>query len=74
MKTAPVVAAAPLLAFSFPTEAAAQAGPSGTQKMQQQMMSDVPHRGSKLGTVSVANTDDPSGWTQFQLAELAPSN
>lgn len=68
MKTAPVAAAAALLAFSFPTGTSAQAGPSGTQRTQQQMMNDVPHCARKLGTVSVANGDDPSGWTQFQLA------
>jgi hypothetical protein len=32
------------------------------------MMNDVPHCYRKLGTVSVMDGDDPSGWTQFQLA------
>jgi curli biogenesis system outer membrane secretion channel CsgG len=68
MKIAPVAAAAALLAFPVASQASAQAGPSGTQKTQQQMMNDVPHCPRKLGTVSVANGDDPSGWTQFQLA------
>src|SRR5438046_10154033 len=45
-----------------------QAHPSGTQKTQQAMMNDVPHCLRKLGTVSVMDGDDPSGWTQFQLA------
>ncbi len=31
-------------------------------------MNDVPHCVRKLGTVSVMDGDDPSGWTQFQLA------
>ena len=31
-------------------------------------MNDVPHCLRKLGTVSVMDGDDPSGWTQFQLA------
>jgi len=44
------------------------AGPSGTQKTQQATMNDVPHCARKLGTLSVANGDDPSGWTQYQLA------
>ena len=30
-------------------------------------MNDVPHCLRKLGTVSVMDGDDPSGWTQFQL-------
>jgi curli biogenesis system outer membrane secretion channel CsgG len=38
------------------------------QKLQQATMNDVPHCARKLGTVSVADGDDPSGWTQFQLA------
>ena len=28
-------------------------------------MNDVPHCLRKLGTVSVMDGDDPSGWTQF---------
>ena len=31
-------------------------------------MNDVPHCLRKLGTLSVMDGDDPSGWTQFQLA------
>src|SRR5947209_11366831 len=52
------------------TPAAAQhlAGPSGTQKTQEATMNDVPRCIRKLGTVSVMNGDDPSGWTQFQLS------
>src|SRR5215210_5276557 len=42
--------------------------PSGTQKLQQATMNDVPHCVRKLGTLSVMDGDDPSGWTQFQLA------
>jgi curli biogenesis system outer membrane secretion channel CsgG len=51
----------------IPTQAPAQARPSGTQKTQQAMMNDVPHCLRKLGTVSVMDGDDPRGWTQFQL-------
>jgi curli biogenesis system outer membrane secretion channel CsgG len=54
----------------IPSGAAAQhlAGPSGTQRTQDATMNDVPHCLRKLGTVSVMDGDDPSGWTQFQLA------
>lgn len=57
-------------ALAFPaTEARAQlARPSSTQRTQQAMMNDVPRCYRKLGTVSVMDGDDPSGWTQFQLA------
>jgi len=51
-----------------PGQALAQARPSNTQQTQQAMMNDVPHCLRKLGTVSVMDGDDPSGWTQFQLA------
>jgi curli biogenesis system outer membrane secretion channel CsgG len=55
--------------LAFPAQAAPRlAGPSGTQKLQQATMSDVPHCVRKLGTLSVMDGDDPSGWTQFQLA------
>jgi curli biogenesis system outer membrane secretion channel CsgG len=56
------------LALALPSQASAQARPSGTQRTQQAMMNDVPHCLRKLGTVSVMDGDDPSGWTQFQLA------
>ena len=41
---------------------------SSGQQLQQQTMDDVPRCTRKLGTVSVADGDDPSGWTQFSLA------
>ena len=61
------------LAISAALAATGEAGakpakPSGTQQTQQAMMNDVPHCIRKLGTVSVMDGDDPSGWTQFQLA------
>src|SRR3954452_10740852 len=65
-KTAFMAAAAALVAV--PASAQHLANPSGTQKLQQAMMNDVPHCVRKLGTVSVMDGDDPSGWTQFQLA------
>ena len=64
-KTAFIAAAAALVAV--PGSAQHLANPSGTQKLQQAMMSDVPHCVRKLGTVSVMDGDDPRGWTQFQL-------
>ena len=56
------------IALALPSQSFAQARPSGTQRTQQAMMNDVPHCLRKLGTVSVMDGDDPSGWTQFQLA------
>ena len=59
-----------VVGVSVPTSASAQrlAKPSGTQRTQEATMNDVPHCTRKLGTVSVMDGDDPSGWTQFQLA------
>jgi curli biogenesis system outer membrane secretion channel CsgG len=61
------LAAATALGVSAPARAQHLAGPSGTQKTQDATMNDVPHCLRKLGTVSVMDGDDPSGWTQFQL-------
>src|SRR3954451_17186133 len=55
------------ITLAIPSNASAQARPSGTQRTQQAMMNDVPHCLRKLGTVSVMDGDDPRGWTQFQL-------
>ena len=38
------------------------------QRLQEQTMSDVPRCSRKLGTVSIANGDNPYGWTQHNLA------
>ena len=63
------VAAAVLVATGSPAFAGGgQARASKTQRTQEQMMTDVPRCTRKLGTVSVMDGDDPSGWTQFQLA------
>lgn len=62
------LSAAAVLASPAAAPAQHLAGPSGTQKTQQATMNDVPHCARKLGTLSVANGDDPSGWTQYQLA------
>ncbi|URW74563.1 SH3 domain-containing protein [Sphingomonas donggukensis] len=56
-----------LTALLVPAPVLAQARPSKTQRTQEQMATDVPRCTRKLGTVSVMDGDDPSGWTQFQL-------
>jgi curli biogenesis system outer membrane secretion channel CsgG len=48
-----------------------QAKPSKTQQLQQKAMTDVPRCTRKLGTLSIIDGDDPSGWTQNQLAPPA---
>jgi curli biogenesis system outer membrane secretion channel CsgG len=62
-----------LLAVMGALSTAAPAAPqlakaSSGQQLQQQTMDDVPHCTRKLGTVSVADGDDPNGWTQFSLS------
>ena len=44
------------------------AKPSSGQRTQTATMNDVPHCARKLGTISVVDGDDPSGWTQYSLA------
>ena len=44
------------------------AKPSNGQKMQQRAEADVPHCTRSLGTVSIVDGDDPSGWTQYSLS------
>ncbi|MEN2785820.1 CsgG/HfaB family protein [Sphingomonas qilianensis] len=55
-------------ALTIATQAMARDKPSKVQKAQEQAVTDVPRCTRKLGTVSVMDGDDPSGWTQFQLA------
>jgi curli biogenesis system outer membrane secretion channel CsgG len=60
-----------IILISLATAAAAEpklARATSGQKLQQSTMNDVPHCTRKFGTVSVADGDDPSGWTQFSLA------
>jgi curli biogenesis system outer membrane secretion channel CsgG len=45
--------------------------PSKAQKAQVQMVTDVPRCTRKLGTISIADGDDPYGWTQYNLAPPA---
>lgn len=48
-----------------------QAKASKGQQLQTQAAQDVPHCYRKLGTVSIADGDNPYGWTQFSLAPPA---
>ena len=66
-----VVSSAIALAISLPVGAQAAphlAKPSSGQQLQQQTMDDVPRCARKLGTISVADGDDPSAWTQWSLS------
>jgi curli biogenesis system outer membrane secretion channel CsgG len=58
-------------AGSAPAFAQKQARASKGQQLQQQAVSDVPRCSRKLGTLSIIDGDDPSGWTQHQLAPPA---
>ena len=55
---------------AMPVEAGAQrlAKPSGTQKLQEATMNDVPRCSRKHGTISIVDGDDSRGWTQYNLA------
>ena len=68
--TTQILTAAAMLAIVAPGVAEAQrlAKPSSGQKLQEATANDVPHCARKLGTLSIADGDDPSGWTQFSLA------
>jgi hypothetical protein len=46
----------------------ALAADSKVQTAQNKAVADIPHCVQKLGTISIANGDDPSGWTQYNLA------
>jgi hypothetical protein len=57
-----------LLASSTGVSAAPKlAKASSGQQLQQQLMNDVPKCNRKLGTISVADGDDPRAWTQWSL-------
>lgn len=58
------------LAFYVTTPAAsfAQAKPTSGQKLQTQAAAEIPHCPRKLGTLSIVDGDDPSGWSQYNLA------
>lgn len=63
---------AALLALASTSLAAAKepqlAKASSGQRLQQSTMNDVPRCTRKLGTLSIVDGDDPSAWTQYQLA------
>jgi curli biogenesis system outer membrane secretion channel CsgG len=65
-----ILTAAAMLAIVAPGAAPAQrlAKPSSGQKLQEATANDVPRCARKLGTLSIADGDDPRGWTQFSLA------
>jgi curli biogenesis system outer membrane secretion channel CsgG len=57
-----------LVSAAMPAAAAPKlARASSGQRLQQQTMADVPRCTRKLGTISVADGDDPYAWTQFSL-------
>ena len=56
------------IVIGTPVQAQAQAKKSGGQRMQEAAQNDVPRCTRKLGTLSIVNGDDPSGWTQNSLA------
>jgi len=56
------------LATLTPATVFAQAKASKGQTMQAQASSEVPRCNRKLGTLSIVDGDDPSGWTQYNLA------
>ncbi len=67
------IAIASTLLASMLAGSPAQAGPrqaktSNAEQLQRQAMTDVPHCERKLGTISIVDGDDPSGWTQYSLA------
>lgn len=70
METPRIIASSALVLAMLGTTgtARAQDRPSGVQRTQQQMVNDVPRCTRKLGTVSIVDGDDPSGWTQYNLA------
>ena len=68
MKTFAVTAGLVAAVTLSSAQAGAQARASKGQQMQVQAVNDVPRCTRKLGTVSIADGDDPSAWTQNSLA------
>ncbi len=46
----------------------AEAKASNVQQQQDKMVAEIPHCSKKLGTISIVDGDDASGWTQNRLA------
>ena len=67
IRLVPATSALLFLLAGTPALAGPQARASGGERTTQQMMNDVPHCARKLGTVSIADGDDPNGWTQYGL-------
>ena len=59
---------AALLLGSAPATAQKLAKPSSGQRLQEATANDVPRCTRKLGTLSIADGDDPFPWTQYSLA------
>ena len=68
LKSTIQAATALALVAGAPAAAQAQARKSGGQRMQEAAQNDVPRCTRKLGTLSIVDGDDPSGWTQNSLA------
>lgn len=66
--SAVAVAAVLGLTFAPASQALAQAKASKAQQTQDQMLAQIPHCSAKLGTISIVNGDDSSGWTNNSLA------
>ncbi|MEA1082817.1 MAG: SH3 domain-containing protein [Sphingomonas sp.] len=56
------------LVVSGAADAQKLARESSGQKLQTQLAAEVPHCVRKLGTLSIADGDDPHWWTQYNLA------
>lgn len=67
-KNSALLLAAVSMAVIPAATAGAKARPSGGERLQQQAMADVPRCERPLGTLSIVDGDDPSGWTQNSLA------
>jgi curli biogenesis system outer membrane secretion channel CsgG len=66
-----ILLGATALAVSATTLAAKPPKATKTQKAQEAAVTDVPRCSRKLGTISIADGDDPYGWTQYSLAPPA---
>jgi curli biogenesis system outer membrane secretion channel CsgG len=56
------------LVVSGTADAQKLARESGGQRLQDKTAAEVPHCARKLGTLSIADGDDPRWWTQYNLA------
>ncbi|MFN3230305.1 MAG: SH3 domain-containing protein [Asticcacaulis sp.] len=56
------------VSLCVPALALAQAKPSKVQETQNKMVNEIPRCTKKLGTLTIVDGDDASGWTQFSLA------